>query len=219
LSALIDALALAIGGTDAAAAKNMAEVLATAARKRVGRMKGLDFNRERVTFSLTAGKKVYALGVDIKAKHGAIWNIQDMWRTDTPGWEVEIVGLDEFNAYARGGTAAGAPSVATVYGAPDARILEVYPSPNSALSLSATVMLSITKETDIPDRYDDVVLTVALTLWNGMKNPAIAAELMRAGLRDMQADGIAAWTGSRIEARDVFGQPGGGSKHDSGNLA
>lgn len=214
---LVDAVKLAVGA-DAGDAGKIANAVVLAAIKKIGRMPSVDFNKQFVSFALTAGQKTYQLGRDVLANASPIWNMQDMWLTDKVGWGIEIVGAEEFNANARGGTATGAPTIATIYGPDDSRTLEVYPSPDSAYNISAMAKLSITQYGDIPSRYDDVVLTTALSLLNSLRNPSVALAMMKEGLGDIRNDRVVSWSGSHIGSIDEFGYPDHSANYDTGSL-
>jgi len=196
----------------------IADEFVNLAARKLGRSNGVDFNRVWAEFTLPSGKKTLDLGRDIGGEYGKIWNIQEMWRTDIHDWPIEVVGLDEFNSKARGGTATGHPTVATVYGKANARILEVYPQPTGSVEVGALFKLSIDGIDDVPDRYDDVVMSIAISLFNGTRDPNVALKMAREGLGEVRADRGTTWTGSTISSREGFGQATWSTHYDSGGL-
>jgi len=196
----------------------VADEFANLAARKVGRANGVDFNRVWAEFTLPSGKKTVDLGRDIGGNYGEIWNVQEMWRTDVQRWPIRVVALDEFNSVARGGTATGYPKIATVYGKAGARVLEVYPQPTDDVTVGALFKLSVKGVDDVPDRYDDVIMSTAITLFNGTRDPNVAFKMARDGMKEIQADRGTTWTGSAISSRENFGDATWSARYDSGAI-
>jgi len=214
---LVSAIAFSIP-SDRADREAAARAFLSMAVRAVGRLDGVDFNRDWVTFNLISGQKEYVLGKDILSKYSEIRNIQKMWRTDTMGWDVSVVGLDLFNSLTRGGTGSGAPTHATLFRRNDQTYLEVYPNPDSAYEIKAPIKKVITSLDRIPDEYHDVVYAVGITLKNAAADPQIALALMQAGLTEIKNESLVGWTGSVVQIARTLDPEGTGRSVSSYSL-
>ena len=97
---------------------------------KMGRMPGVDWNREGVTFTFKSGTSVYQCGVDLFTAFNRIKNLQFIWLTGSQDSPVNVVTLQEFNAYRRGSTTTGKPQIATMHSYNET--LEVWPIPDAA---------------------------------------------------------------------------------------
>ena len=183
---------------------------------KLGRMKGVDFNRDIQTFALTANQKEYVIGKDILNGVSGVWDMDELYLIDKPNWPVKIVGIDRFDVDARGSTTTGVPVLATVHSS--TATLEVWPSPDSAYNMKALVRKVITNFDDIPVGYHDVLIDYGLASIAAASAPAIAVQLAQAGLADVQADSRTSWEGSTIALENHLGDVGRSTRVDSGNL-
>jgi len=192
---VVRAIALAVtgGGVDKEA---IAQVYLQKAILKIGRMEGVDFNREWVDFNLTSGISKYQIGTDIIGKHPEIWSLKELWRTDVQGWSIEIVGLERFNAYTRGGSSAGAPTLGTIHS--EAGYLEVYPIPDSAYTVAAYLKKKITNFSEIEEGYHDVLIDYAVASINATKDTAASFQFAKEGLNDLKNDQPTLWSGNSI---------------------
>lgn len=204
--------------SDSAGSEDVAGILIDMAVVVAGRRRGLNFNRERVGFSLTSGKATYELGKDILTDYSKIKNIQEMWLTGTVGWEVEIVGLDRFNYLTSGGSTSGKPYVGTVYVKDDIPVLEVYPSPSDNYAVKALIKKNLTKFEDVPEEHRDVVINIAITTGKSLADPKLSLELLKEGLRDIEIDSLTAWRGTTIRVERPLDAGTSVRSADSGNL-
>jgi hypothetical protein len=180
-------------------------------------MEGVSFNRDWVWFSFVAGQGSYVLGKDFLSKYPDILNLQQLFLTDQIDSPVTLLPLDQYNNNARGGTSTGRPVIGTVHSSN--ATLEVYPKPNAAYTAGAYIKRKITKFSDIPEQFHDVLYSAAITLLNASANPFLAAQLTEAGLQDILRNSQTAWSGSQIPVdRTVSGANVRRRRADSGNL-
>ena len=216
---LITAIALAVP-KDRANAETVAKSMLALAIGKVGRMNGVSFNRDLVTFTFTANDATYKLGTEILQKYPNVWNLQELWFTDEQGHTVQIVALDEFNRTARGGTSTGRPTIGTIHSS--TATLEIYPIPDSAYTACAYVKRPIIKLEDIPAPYHDLVYAKAIELIAAAPMAEMASKLAAEGTKEVQADALIAWDGSIVPVdRAIRGTTigeTGGKRADSHNL-
>lgn len=210
-------VALAIPG-DRAGSEDIAETLLDMAVDKIGRRRGLNFNREWVEFSLTAGKATYEFGKDVLTDDSKIKNVQQMWRTDVVGWPIEIVGLDRFNELTSGGTSTGSPSVGTVYIKKDGAVMEVYPIPDGDFPVKALIKRKLTKFEDVPEEHRDVIVNTAITIAHSLNDPDLSLIMLRDGLKDIEIDSLTAWRGNVIKVERPLGANSSRRSADSHNL-
>ena len=86
---------------DRANADAISKIALRKAILKVGRMPNVTWNRDVVTFDLISGKAKHILGDDILVQYPNIWNMEELWRTDTSHWRISILGMDDFDNYAR----------------------------------------------------------------------------------------------------------------------
>jgi len=184
----------------------------------IGHLEGVDFNLEQVSFSLTASKQSYELGADIMTDLLDVMNIQQLWRTDTMGWDVSIVGLQKFSQVARKGTATGPPTHATLYHKGGVAVLEVYPIPASAHTMMARVKRRVIQLGDIPDDYHSLLIDLAVVYIKAGDDPNMAAALLRDGIHSLQSESLTSWTGSTIPLARHLGQGSATTRASSTNL-
>ena len=139
-----------------------------------------------------------------------------LWRTDVKGQPITIVGLEEFNRVARGGTGSGVPTVATIH-SHDA-MLEFYPIPNSNYSVGAYLKKKITGLEDIPDQFHDVVVDYGIVSIQATKDAAVAVEMLKQGIKDLLNSSMIGWAGDTIPISRHLGADGGRATSDSQNL-
>lgn len=163
---------------------------------RMGRMTGVDWNREWVEFNLKAGQSKYALGVDVIAKYPKIWNLQELYRRDVQQ-AIPIVSLDEFNRVARGSHFPNSyPQIATIHSS--SAILEIFPAPSGDFPVGAYVQKAVAQLADIPDTYHDAVYNYAVALVYSTYDPILANRLAKDGFNEVQQDSQLAWDGDII---------------------
>lgn len=209
---VLDAIKLHIPATHSANAEKIAESLLKKAILKVGRTPSVNWNRTEVTFSLESGTARYELGSDLLVDYEDLKNMQFLWRTDTPGEPIPIVSVNEFNKYARGSSSSGAPIIATLHS--EDKILEIYPSPNSAYPLWGYAQRQITNFQDIPEEYHDVLIDYAVASMRGENALVMAAE----GLKDAQGDALTQWDGNTVPIIRHVGGRRQGRGADSYNL-
>lgn len=183
-------------GTDTASGDMIAGALLSYALNKISRKKGVDYNREYKTATLTSGTKEYVLGVDLWSGQGSVWNIQEMQCTDTTGQPIWIVGVDDFNDIARGSTTTGRPTHATVHSAN--RILRLFPTPDSNYPIEAYVTKKISVLSDLLEIYHDIPIDIAGLAIKAGVDPNVQMALVKEGLRDLVIDSATAWTGNSI---------------------
>lgn len=212
---ITDAVAWSMGG-DQAAAKKIAKTFVKMAINNIARKRGVDFNREYKATTLTSGKGEYNLGVELFGGYPNLWSIEELWFTDTKGKWVVLLGMDDYNDRARGGTTTGRPKYGTVHSEPP--ILELYPIPDSAYAIRAYVTRKIDSLDDLPDIYHDVVYPLALSYVAASKDPNVAIALAKDGLNAVQADSKSGYTGSKIMVQRHLGTGLITDGSDSANL-
>lgn len=192
----IDIIKLSIPSGDTAGADKIAKSVLQYAVTKASRLRGTDFNREYLSDSLTNGKQEYVLGADLFGSQSKVWNISEMWFTDTTGRIVEILGLDDFNIRAGGGTITGRPTIGTVHS--KTRKLRLYPIPDSTYPFEAYVTAKINKLSDIDEIYHDVLVDIAGLVIQAASDPNVKLKLVQEGLKDLLLDAGSGWTGSTM---------------------
>lgn len=214
--AMIEAtIALAVG-KDKAGATEIAKACRQAAVLYVGRMRGVDFNRELLTLNTIAGQTSYVVGKDFATNQPVLRNIQDIWRTDRTSAPIRLVPLDEFSAHARGSATVGAPQLATIHSNP--KVLELFPTPSGVYTLKLYCKKRITALEQIPEDYHDVVLHVGITIAASLASPQFSLQMVKEGLADIQADTMLGWDGSRVDVDRILDQSTNARYSDSQNL-
>lgn len=195
---------------DTSSAEKVAgDILQTAVRK-VGRMQGVAFNRDNVTFTLTSGTSSYQIGKDLLDKYPAIWNMEYLWMNESPGQRCYVVGLDTFNNYARGKTGSGYPKYATIHS--KSKTIEFWPSPNGAYSMIGYAKENIKDLNEIPDDYHDLILAVGYEFIHAAHNPSAASKLANEGKREVVADSQTGYSGSTFPVVRHLGRSGSSNK-------
>lgn len=194
--------------------QELAEALLSAAALKVGRMPAVMFNRQLVQFNLETNKTEYKIGDDILSEYPSFWNFESLWMEDSPGYKVEIVGLDYFSAKARGNTSAGYPRYATIHS--KTHTLEIWRTPNSDYSLLGLAKGNLDLY-DIPEDYYDVLLKQCFLLAQSMRDGNIASFLVSDDERDLQLASGTSWTGSMMKTYHRL-VPGSGNPATSDNL-
>jgi hypothetical protein len=182
---------------------------------KIGRMPNVDWNRRQENITLTSGTSKYKVGVDILNTEDG-WNIQEMWCTDTTGFEVEMKTLDDFNDYKRGNTGTGRPIMAAYYG--ESRTIEFYPTPDSAYELWVYFRKEVKSLSEVPDVYHDAIIDYAMLCIKALRNSDIAFKLASDSFKEIQDDALLIWRGNVAKLDINMGQQGGRKYHDSGNL-
>jgi len=197
----LEYLALGVPDSDSANKDKIAKLCLTKAISKFGMMKNVDWNRKRETITLTASKGEYDVGVDILGDSKDGWDISEMWIEDSQGWVVELVDSEFFNMYKRGSSTTGKPIYAA-YRTAD-RLLEFYPTPNSAYSLWIEYRKDIKNFEEIPDVYHAPLLDYGILCIQALFNTTLAAQLAAQSIKDMQEDSLTLWNGSQIDMRNV----------------
>lgn len=214
---LVDLIRLSVSIGDETAARKAAESALNAAIIKLSRTRNTSFNRDYQTFNLASGTGSYLIGSDILSGYPNAWNMNELWHTDTEGKPITIIGLTDFNDIARGGTTSGRPDIATIHSSKP--VLQVYPIPDQAYTVIASVPKTITKVADIPVRYHDVLADVANLVLKAASEPEVALQLVRLGLRDVGADSNTNWTGDKILLRRAMGGEDAVVRANSDNLS
>ena len=213
----IDLIRLSIPGDTVSADKIARSVLQYALTK-ISRLKGTDFNREYLPATLTNAKQEYILGSELFSSQAKVWNISEMWFTDVTGRIVEILGLDDFNVRAAGGTTPGRPTIGTVHS--KTRTLRLYPIPDSDYPIEAYVTSPINKLSDLDEIYHDIPIDVAGLMIQAAQDPNIKLRLVKEGLKDLLLDAGSGWTGSTMLIDKPLSRTQGFRRTaDSSNLA
>lgn len=197
-------------GSATADAEEIAEAYVKMAVLKVGRTRGVNWNREAVTFNLVAGQSSYKVGQDILSDYADLRNLQTMYFTDAPDNPIALVDVNDFSIYARGSTSSGRPTMATLHSGETT--LEFWPSPSSAYATWAYLRKKIENFADIPDDYHDVIFAVAMAM---LSSPSgFAAK----GIKEVQEDSYTTWSGNIIPVSRSMDGTTGGDSSDSGNL-
>lgn len=212
----IDIIKLSLTGIDSASADKVAASLLNYGLVKVARKRGVDFNREYATFTLSSGKSSYILGQELFSANPNVWNLQEMYHTDIAGRPIFVLGLVDFNDRARGSNTTGRPVIATVHSNP--RTLEVFPEPDKDYTVKGYVSKTIDSLDDIPDIYHDVPIDFASLAIKAATDASVAAMLLKEGLADLMADAGAHWSGGKILVERPLGIEDGGKFADSSNI-
>ncbi len=201
---------------DTANAVEIAGMALSKAISKVGRMIDVDFNRVSTTVTLTAGKSSYAVGKDILTDYGEIHHIEELWRNDQRDLEIKIKPMDVFNSYARGSTITGFPEIASYHS--DNRILELFPIPNSAYEIWCYFRKAVSKYSDIPIAYQDVVCDEAIVNAKALTDVNVLLRLRNEGLKNIRDDSMTTWRGTVARTDRHLGQQNNVKTTDSHNL-
>ena len=212
----IDIIKLSLTGADSASANTVAASLLSYGLVKVARKRGVDFNREYTSFTLSSGKSSYVLGQELFSANPNVWNLQEMYHTDVAGRPIIILGLVDFNDRARGSSTTGRPTIATVHSNP--RTLEVFPEPDKDYTVKGYVSKTINSLSDIPNIYHDVPIDFASLAIKAATDASVAATLLKEGLADLMADAGAHWSGGKILIDRPLGTEDGGKFADSANI-
>ena len=196
----------------------IAESALSAAITRLGKIKGVTFNEELIEFDLESGKQDYKLGSDIFKKYESTWSIENMGRTDQAGWNIEILGFDDFQDGARGGRSTGIPAVATIFKQDGSYVLRVYPIPDSAYACEAQVRIGVTRFEDIPSVHHDALVSLGQTIIKASADPMLSLTMAKDGIKEIQGDSPTGWDGSVIGLDRPLDVTGRTRRSDSGNL-
>jgi hypothetical protein len=192
----IDIIKLSLPSGDTAGIDKVAKSVLQYAITKASRLRGTDFNREYLPGTLTNTKQEYILGTELFGSQSKVWNISEMWFTDTTGRIVEILGLDDFNVRAAGGKSTGRPTIGTVHS--KTRKLRLYPIPDSAYPFEAYVTSKISALNDIDEIYHDVIVDIAGLMIQAASDPNVKLKLVQEGLKDLLLDSGSGWTGSTM---------------------
>lgn len=203
-------------GADKSNALDVAESHLLKAITKLSRMNNVNFNREWVTFTLTAGKSSYKIGSDVLSEYMDIKKIQHIWHNDRSIEPIKVLGIDEYKSNCSGLSSTGVPVIATVHSSDP--ILEVYPVPDSNYSVSCYVKRKINKFEDIDSAYHDVVVDYALLSVSATKDPNVAIRLFEEGIDDLKYDSMVGWIGNNIPVSRHMGIQTDRANSDSGNL-
>ena len=202
---------------DRANAEEIASLALSAAISKLGRMPNVDWNRDEVSIQLESGNDEYELNVDILESYPNIWNIEELWHTDSSQKPVKVVGLSEFNAYKRGSSTSGRPILATIHSSNPK--LEFYPTPDSNYVLWSYVQKQVDNFNDIPDGYHDVLISVGQEYIRSITDPNMSAKLAEQGINEIEDQSKTKWTGNVIDTSGNIGRKSKGkSGYDSYNL-
>jgi hypothetical protein len=186
---------------------------------KLGRSREVDFNQDIQTFTTVSGTAEYVVGKDIFADISNIWDISALYNTDTPNWKVNVLGVDDFSAYARGTTTTGRPQIATLHSS--SVTLELWPEPDDAYNMKANVRRVIENFDAIPPAYHDVLIDYAvasIVAAMATENPNASAMMARDGAAAVSVDTKTSWSGSTILLARHLGGSTGRVRCDSGNL-
>ena len=199
---------------DKAGTEQVAKTIFDRAVLRVGRTPNVDFNREWVTFNFVASKGSYEIGVDIMSAESDIIRAQYLYSTDNTQ-PIALMDLQRFRDITGGQVASGRPTHATIHSA--SKTLEVYPTPDSSYEYGLYVQKTITKFSEIPDVYHDVVASTGILMVQALRDPGVAARLQKEDMDALKRDSILGWDGTTIAVERGLDY-GGGLGADSMNL-
>lgn len=184
---------------DRANREQLARSFIVSAVHSVGRKNGVDFNQRTATATLTSGTKEYIVGVDIFTGLGAISSIANLHRTDILKWPIELVPKEEFYDKVSGYTTTGTPVMATLEaGAGEILTLVIYPIPDSAYPIKATVKVPVTDIQQIPSHYHDVIVAEANMMYAATKDAGIASVMLNRKEKSMEDDRLMSYQGKRL---------------------
>lgn len=196
--------------------KTVAKLMLKLAIRKVGRSQAAIFNKARVTFNLIADKSVYNIASELIKDFPALWNLEYMYKTVSPGLKTTFVTIDQFRDKAAGSTITGYPRLATMNSRE--KILEVWPIPDAAYAMIAQAKINSDKLSSIPDEYHDFVLTTGYQLIHAARNVGVANSLMKDAQSDLERDEQPSWSGSRILPTRSFGAVRRTGRSDSLNI-
>ena len=185
---------------------------------KIGKMDGVNFNRQQVTFTLTAAQDEYVLGSDILAGLRGVWGFANLYRTDTPGWDIEFVGNEDFDRYDKGSTLTGPPVIATLYFKKNIKTLQFWPKPDAAYPIEGKAKIEVTNLEDIPDIYHDAVVDEAVDTIVALVNATRAAQKAQESAKELRRGSLTKWNGNTIPLERNLGENGNGARTDSKNL-
>lgn len=207
---IIDAVAAKIGTVPTGDAETIAATYVKLAVLKVGRTRGVSWNREAVEETLESGESQYKVGADILTDYVNLRNLQSIFCTDAPNNPIKIIGVNEFGHYARGSASSGRPTIATLHSGETT--LEFWPEPDDNYAIWLYLRKKIENFADIPEDFHDVVFSVAMAL---ISSPAGFA---KQGIKEIQEDSLTTWDGNTIPISRHIGQAASGTGSDSGNL-
>lgn len=216
---IVDLVAIAIP-TDKANKLELAKSLVSSAILSIGRKNSVDFNQRTVTGNLISGTKEYIIGIDIFSGTQAISSLYNLHRTDTIKWPIGIIPKEEFYAKVGGYTNTGAPTLGTLEaGEGGVFKLVLYPVPDSAYPVKATVKVPVVKIQDIPDHYHDVIVSESIMLYGATQNPEVASVMLKRQDKSMEDDRLMSYSGKRIRVDfSISSTLGRGTRANSRNL-
>jgi len=194
---------------------NLARAFLAKAVLKIARQQGVEFTKRWEPFSLTTGKSIYIIGRDILSKFPSLSSMQDLYRTDVSGWQIDIMSVGRYSAESSGLTNSGPPRIATIHSEPP--ILEVYPIPDSDYPVRAKIRGKISAFDDVPSEYRDIVTDQAVVFVRAMQDAGVLMRLTAENIEEIRADGPLIWTGDSIGFESI-GHKGGDLPPDRVNV-
>lgn len=185
---------LAIPG-DSANAEDTANLIFTASVIKVGKTRGVDFNREWTVFNFVSGKNSLKIGSDIMSAQSDILSAGVLTYTDNVQ-PIALLDIHRYRSLTGGLTASGRPTHATIHSA--TKTLEVYPTPDDNYEAGLYVRKAVTSLKGIPDSYHSAVISTGLAMVRALSDSALANKLREEDLIDMQGDSMLSWNGSNV---------------------
>ena len=199
--------AIAASVADKPSAQAIATVELNKAIAKMGRMNGVNFNRETIEVTLTANKNVYTFGADagfVLSSGTDIINVNNIWVMTGSTGKIPMVSDDKFSSVKSGqSTQTGCPVVATYHSS--RKVLEFFPIPDSGYKIRMQVQKTITGLTQIPDYYHDVIIDYARASVHAAQNGEVAVSFAKAGLDDLRKNPLTGWDGDVIGLGPGFG--------------
>ena len=210
---LVDAIKVGMPPTVPEASRDeTAKAMLKKAILKAGRSRSRSWNKEDVTFSLTANKSSYQIGVDILASFADLKKMQYLFRADVLDNPIPIVPVLEFSKYARGSTTVGAPQKATLHSSDET--LEIWPIPADAYTMWGYVQKKIENLEDVPSEYHDVLIDLAVASMQARN----AKQLANEGMEAINGDSLTEWDDNVIPISRHMGIPEDANDTWSGNL-
>lgn len=160
----LDMISLAIPATLADRTK-IAKGFLRSAMSDVALLEQFDFNRQKVTITLTSGQRRYVIGEDILTDEADVYGFTDLYFTSADPYtaKVEVMGQEGFQVRFSTQATTGKPEYACSYRAPQQSglTLEVYPIPDSNYEIFTFAKRGLARWDDIPIHAKGVIANAA----------------------------------------------------------
>ncbi|MFX0194826.1 MAG: hypothetical protein ACFFCW_01795 [Candidatus Hodarchaeota archaeon] len=182
-------------------------------------MPHVPWNKEAVTFDTTTSA-TYELGSDILTDYPNVRGIISLWHNETTKGQIRLVAdVNYFNSYARTNTQSGAPILGIIHGRK--RILELWPTPDSAYTLWAYIRFPLALE-DVPEEFHMILVWLGvMNIIDPDKHPAMYAKAEKQFSKinnQITAESATRIAPDRIVPEVIYGYTGSTLKRaDTGN--